>query len=384
MKTFVLSTFIHRAAPKSKILCAALGMMLGLTATAQTYTTKADGNWNSAATWVGGTIPPATLPAGRIVNINHDVTFNLNNDLDIAGTLNVVGDTLRFLDTYDKKAVVRSTGFLNILNGGYKQFLPSEKSEMVIDGGRVRFENALVTVSKFFDAKDGSKQLYKNSTIKVGTSYQVDGSSTKPATDTIQNSTVELSVTKGGDFIMKSDAVLTVANARIVVTDGNFVNEGAIAVLPGAVSNYGFNYIKTSKDLENKAPWNARVDAHCVGGTIKGSAMNDIDLTRPEDCEEAAATGGGTAAPELVFSNPKHVSGTAKKQGSVYRFTNITPGIDAELKLKKFSRPDIVVQDVDLGSMGWDKALQPQFGLPGLVQPYQNWYIDFELSFYKT
>jgi len=34
--------------------------------------------------------------------------------------------------------------------------------------------------------------------------------------------------------------------------------------------------------------------------------------------------------------------------------------------------------------MGWDKALQPQFGLPGLVQPNQNWFVDFELAFFKA
>lgn len=89
-------------------------------------------------------------------------------------------------------------------------------------------------------------------------------------------------------------------------------------------------------------------------------------------------------APELVFRNPVHKSGTAFKEGAVYRFANVTSGVDAELKLKKFSRNDIVMQAVDLGSLGWDKALQPQFGLPGVVAPFQNWYIDFEITFFNA
>lgn len=89
-------------------------------------------------------------------------------------------------------------------------------------------------------------------------------------------------------------------------------------------------------------------------------------------------------APELVFTNPVLKSGTANTEGAVYRFSNVTAGVDAELKLKKFSRNDLTMLDVDLASLGWDKALQPQFGLGGVVPPYQNWYIDFELSFFKA
>ena len=88
------------------------------------------------------------------------------------------------------------------------------------------------------------------------------------------------------------------------------------------------------------------------------------------------------AAPELVFINPVLVSGTDNTQGAIYRFPNVISGIDAEVKLKKFSRPDIVMTTIDNSTFGWDKAFQPQFGLPGLVQPYQHWYIDFEMTFY--
>jgi Secretion system C-terminal sorting domain len=90
------------------------------------------------------------------------------------------------------------------------------------------------------------------------------------------------------------------------------------------------------------------------------------------------------SGPELVFSNPVLVSGTANKQGAVYRFNNVTTGVDAQITLKKFSRTDIVMATIDNADLGWNKALQPEFGLSGLVAPNQNWYIDFELSFYRA
>ncbi len=89
-------------------------------------------------------------------------------------------------------------------------------------------------------------------------------------------------------------------------------------------------------------------------------------------------------APELVFMNPVLKSGQDKKEGAVYRFSNITNGVDGELKLKKFSSASIVMNTVDNSALGWNKALQPEFGLLGLVQPNMNWYIDFELSFYQA
>ena len=89
-------------------------------------------------------------------------------------------------------------------------------------------------------------------------------------------------------------------------------------------------------------------------------------------------------APELKFKNPVLKSGTANTQGAIYRFSNVTTGVDAELKLKTFSRPGITMLDVDLNSLGWDKALQPQFGLAGVVPAYQDWNIQFELSFFEA
>ncbi len=88
--------------------------------------------------------------------------------------------------------------------------------------------------------------------------------------------------------------------------------------------------------------------------------------------------------PELTFTNPTLVSGTANKQGAIYRFSNITPGVDGEMKLRKFSRNDIVMANVDNSTFGWDKAFQPEFGLAGLVPANQNWYVDFELTFYNA
>jgi hypothetical protein len=380
MKTVVLMKTNLRGG----MLAAAMLLMV-LAGKAQTYTTLVAGNWSSPATWLGGTVPPRTITAAMTVNIKHAVNCNLTGDLVIAGKLNIVGDTLRFPASFDKKTIIEAGGLLVIRNGGYLQDLSLRKCEMNVNGGQLIVENARVDISKNVTAAPGSRRMYRNTTVRVGEGYEIAGSSVASVIDTIQNATVEVGVSAAGNFVQKDYTKLRVANAKVFVRSGDFRNEalGEILVLPGAVSSYGFNQLKVKKDLENKGAWDARIDAHCVEGQIKGSNMAAIDLTRSQDCTEASST-GNNAAPELVFKNPVLKSGTANRPGAVYRFSNIAPGIDAEVKLSKFSRNDIVMQSIDLASMGWDKAFQPQFGLTGLVQPNQNWFVDFEMTFYQA
>ncbi|MGZ5220933.1 MAG: hypothetical protein ACXWC7_12670, partial [Chitinophagaceae bacterium] len=359
-----------------------LGVLVSFIGMAQTYTTIARGNWNSPSTWAGGVIPTASISSGKTVNINHGVTFNLNSDLTVSGKLNIMGDSLYFLASYDKKVIVGSTGTLYVKNGGFLQIVSSNKSEMQVNGGRVILENAVMLISKNVKASAGAKRTYKNSTVIVGEKYEMAGTLLNRAIDTVANSYLEIG-RNSNDFELNDYSTFSVANATVIVGKGKLSTKATadVSVLPNAAGNFGFDMLKVAADLDHNGNWNARIDVYCIGGSIKDNILSAIDFTIAEDCDEIMQTG---ELPEIAFTNPVLKSGTANKQGAVYRFSNVTNGVDAELTLKKFSRNDIVMQSVDLSGMGWEKALQPQFGLPGLVQPNQNWYIDFELNFYKA
>jgi hypothetical protein len=385
MKKSVLSKKINA----HKLLLVAVGSLMTMVSAAQTFTTKADGNWASASTWVGGVAPGRTITAGMVVNINHDVIANLTGDITISGILNVTNDTLRLPTTFKYDITLNTTGLLIVKNGGlFSQDMGARKINLLVNGGRVSFDNARVDISETIVLSAGSRRLTKNSIVKVGETYEMQGSLLSRVTDTIDNSTIQPGLQNGGDFNIKSYCTVRVANATVITGNGDFINElnSDITVLPGAANNYGFNYIRSQKDLENNGNWDARVDAYCVSGSITGINMYAIDFTRLQDCNVVNPTtpGVNTGAPELVFRNPVLKSGQANKQGAIYRFANVTPGVDAEVLLKRFSRSDIVMQSIDLANMGWDKAFQPQFGLPGLVQPNQDWYIDFEMYFYDA
>jgi hypothetical protein len=362
------------------LLLMTAGILLAFTSVAQTYTTRADGSWTSPATWVGGQVPNRTIGSGMVVNIIHDVTCNVNGDLSISGVLNIIGDTLRFNSSFDKKTIVNPGGLLYVKDGGYIQYMPSKKNDLEIHNGRLYVESSKFNVSKRLSADDGSKINQKNSYIQIGENYEPKGNGGSKVYDTIQNSTIEV---LSGDFHIDNHSILKVANVTLKVNNGDakFESNADVIVLPNATGNFGFDAIKIKNDMENKGDWDARVDAFCIDGDIKGNKMGDIDFIRPEDCTLQPAS---TPAPELSFTNPVLISGQANKQNAVYRFSNVYPGVDATVKLVKFSRNDIVMKSFDKADMGWGKALQPEFGLPGLVQKNQNWYIDFELNFYEA
>ena len=88
--------------------------------------------------------------------------------------------------------------------------------------------------------------------------------------------------------------------------------------------------------------------------------------------------------PELVFKNPSLISGTALLDGAQYRFYNVGSGLDAILEIKNRSAANVVVNNIDITSTGWDKSLQPEAGISGTVAANQNWWVRFHLTFYNA
>lgn len=87
---------------------------------------------------------------------------------------------------------------------------------------------------------------------------------------------------------------------------------------------------------------------------------------------------------ELIFQNPVLASGTAGQNGAIYRFPGVISGVDALIKIKDRSSAAVILQDIDVDEIGWNKAFQPQLGRTGNVIGIADWWMDFELEFVKT
>jgi len=81
------------------------------------------------------------------------------------------------------------------------------------------------------------------------------------------------------------------------------------------------------------------------------------------------------AQPDYDFRNGILISGTDKQIGSVYRFNNVKPGVDAFITITDLSA-GISLTDLDAGS-GYPEALQPTL----LVQPFTKGYLEMKLEF---
>jgi hypothetical protein len=89
--------------------------------------------------------------------------------------------------------------------------------------------------------------------------------------------------------------------------------------------------------------------------------------------------------PHLSFRNPLLVSGNDKADGAIYRFSNVTTGVDALLKINGRSTSDVVLNDLDINSTGYDSAFQPLINLNKSDKIKSgvktDWYMEFQISF---
>jgi len=76
---------------KAKIAICLLAILSSFSSLNAQIVANSDGQWNSSATWQGGTSPGNTISANENVQINSGVTVTLDQDLQINGTLNVEG-----------------------------------------------------------------------------------------------------------------------------------------------------------------------------------------------------------------------------------------------------------------------------------------------------
>lgn len=101
---------------------------------------------------------------------------------------------------------------------------------------------------------------------------------------------------------------------------------------------------------------------------------------------QSARETDNNSTPELVFANPvlTTASTTAGKDGAVYKFANVAPGIDATVTILARSASNVVLSTIDEPGMGWGKAFQPTVGIEGDVAPGQTWWMEFQMNFYDA
>lgn len=159
------------------------------------YDTKADGNWNDAATWACGVPPEGTTSA---ININHNVT--LNTDYSFNGNLTVIsGKTL---------SIPSNTLTVGPVGGGNK--VVTINGILTISGGNLNVNGSMTFgASSAFNLSSGN--------------LNIDGNGTSSATSVLlalSTSTVTIS----GGIITFIDPTASTNTSSVISYSGPVVN----------------------------------------------------------------------------------------------------------------------------------------------------------------
>ncbi len=99
----------------------------------------------------------------------------------------------------------------------------------------------------------------------------------------------------------------------------------------------------------------------------------------------AELSGQTNSVPELVFQNSQYVSGSssaAGRDGSVYRFPQVTTNVDALVRINGRSDSKVKLASIDVTSTGHGKAFQPEVSYNnGDVTSAVSWWMELQVSF---
>lgn len=244
------------------------------------FTSVADGDWNSPATWVQTGGDPYVLtggPNGFIVTINHVVSSNSNNCFSYR---TIINNTLRFEgDSYGHNlGTVAGSGKLyletGILPAGrYIDFFDCATNSTLEFGGIGKSYTFLAdlysSVSNIVFSGTGTRGL-PDKTLTICKQLSIDG-------PTLDNSTYNQRLNILGNMVLNSGAFNSGTGAEAIVSFSG--------TLPQTMGNFNGSNAFNNLEVNNAAgltlngPIDVKGDLFLTNGIIHTSAINILTLT---------------------------------------------------------------------------------------------------------
>lgn len=354
-------------------------LLISFSGNAQTYTTKANGAWNSASTWVGGVVPnAANIPATAIINIQHSVTYSGSNIVN-NGTINIynpagimpkltVASGVNFTNNAGASLIVNGAEFVQYIFVGGGQS-GTYQSGNFVNNGIVQVLYSYVEVAQNWSNQNTGIASFKNSSLVIGQSYQTNNTSI----DTLFNSSASVGWQGNGNFQEGGASVYFQGfRAEIAANGGNFtINNNVIA-------NGEIDYITLTNDFTNVAgngtiTFNKNIvtngltlQAYCIGNSSNyqpnGMVLGPQALACSSNYFPAVILGTGVSSRMNFSSNPVLTSGIEKQVGAKYLYQGVAPGVDVTVSIDSIVNGAVInVLDDNTGANGgFMEAFQPQ------------------------
>ena len=383
------------------ILTLMMAIFCNLSAQGQTFSTRANGNWNNPATWTAGFVPPlGTLLLTATININHVVTYNSSLDILNLGTLKIVnttGTVPALISPSGVKITNSLTGKIIITDGELRQyrFVGGGNSGTAQSGGftnsaYVELRNSIVEIAGKFVNEGGGKRIFKKGLLLLNDDYELKGSS---SIDTLDKVSVSLGWYNNGDFkISQGSIYLNQAKIQLAGTNSKFdfssgTGKGDIDYITfknHATGVTGTGEIKVGPAATTSGGLN--LDAYCVSAAPKYNAGGKFSGAQSSDCsmnyfpssfviQQAVNLNAG-----LSFTNPQPIGTASLNVGARYRFSNVNDTADAIVRIDSLINGATVVSiDDNTPGTGYAFAFQPRVRVGNIGRSYAV----FSISFYK-
>jgi len=368
MKTFVRWFYILNAV-----------LVLASTASAQTYTTIANGAWNSAATWQGGVIPPinGTIASGVVINIKHIVTYNGGN-INNQGTFNISnpgGPAPRLIVPNGITFTNKSGGKFVIANGEYRQYRfvgggesgTAQTGSFNNNGGSVSALNSYMEVALTYN-NSGGTETFNNCVLNCGQGFTVTGGG---AIDTLAFTSVSVGMQGSGDFAIQNGKIyFKTLRVEVASSTGQFsLSNGTVngsidfITLKNHVTNtYSSNNISAASGINTSG---LTLNSYCIGGSSTYSPNGKITGTQTPSCSvtyfpASIIYNSGTSRLNLSV-DPTLISGNANKAGGKYKYEGAAPGMDVVVTIDSVVNGAVIntIDDNTGTNGGFIEAFQP-------------------------
>lgn len=306
---------------KTGLVCAAgFG---SLTATANTYTAVASGNFNSSATWAGGMAPGnnvngdiISIPSGITVNLTQDETFSgVLTILNVDGSLTSNTNTALVLNTgnitgggsinVDSMAMGFTSGFL--YTGSITAQRMSSTGATIATSATITVTNSLYLTSGILSMLSGNLSLNSNATIIVSGGSMTTNGGTANLTNTYNvRYTGNTDIMSGLELSGSGLSGIEVATNSVMLSSDMNVN-GMLTLTSGMLK------------LNNRnLTFGSNGDFSATGtGSIYSTNGSDLMLSSNNSFNGGLrfATGGNTVNNLMV--NMGNASSTARLAGSL-------------------------------------------------------------------
>lgn len=186
---------------------------------ATTYTfTQAGGNWETAAHWQGGNMPPNPLPAGD--NIAISANCMLNSSRTVSGTITI---------NQPNRLTIQSGGSL-IVDGLLTN--SGTGSITVNDGG-----NLTINAGKTLSFNDGGINIFQGATVINNGLFNISNFSALYMSGTFTNAGTLTSATSVVLGVSSGDAMGTLTNTGTINNNGEFTLHGTLNLNAGGTFN---------------------------------------------------------------------------------------------------------------------------------------------------